>query len=506
MLLFALPALGFVLADPMMSLIDSACCGQVSSLQLAALGPTTALFNFVFQLLSFIGIATTNLVARSTHSSSSNTNATIIDKTESTYISPGSIALITSMQLALFFGCIAAAFLFLLGPSLLSSMGTPSQLLPIGISYLRIRAVAAPCVLISAVASGACMGQQNSLTPFLIVVASGMMNGVGDVWLVMKLGLGAAGAALATVVAQCAAAAAFLYYLNHSHTDTTGSKNQKWIRMHWEKFLSPPDIYSIKEIFSVGSAILARTLFGMAAYFLMTVRATKLGVFASATHQIAMQMFWFLSYFAEPLNLAAQSTIARDLALIHQADDNNIGNNDSNDASESNKALQNSLLQTIKNREKIKSKVLLLLSSGAITGLLLSALLFLCLTKAAFLFSRDTAVLKSVASPAIVLPAMAAIAVCSVMMVFDGVSVGSGSLRHLPVGNALGLMMTIATLQYTATTTTTNTSTHASSILGLGGVWIALCMFYITRIAVHVVYYSTVGRKSPRNVFATSNT
>jgi hypothetical protein len=66
--------------------------------------------------------------------------------------------------------------------------------------------------------------------------------------------------------------------------------------------------------------------------------------------------------------------------------------------------------------------------------------------------------------------------------------------------------MTIATLQYTATTTTTNTSTHASSILGLGGVWIALCMFYITRIAVHVVYYSTVGRKSPRNVFATSNT
>jgi putative MATE family efflux protein len=454
MLLFALPALGFVLADPMMSLIDSACCGQVSSLQLAALGPTTALFNFVFQLLSFIGIATTNLVARSTHSSSSNTNATIIDKTESTYISPGSIALITSMQLALFFGCIAAAFLFLLGPSLLSSMGTPSQLLPIGISYLRIRAVAAPCVLISAVASGACMGQQNSLTPFLIVVASGMMNGVGDVWLVMKLGLGAAGAALATVVAQCAAAAAFLYYLNHSHTDTTGSKNQKWIRMHWEKFLSPPDIYSIKEIFSVGSAILARTLFGMAAYFLMTVRATKLGVFASATHQIAMQMFWFLSYFAEPLNLAAQSTIARDLALIHQADDNNIGNNDSNDASESNKALQNSLLQTVKNREKIKSKVLLLLSSGAITGLLLSALLFLCLTKAAFLFSRDTAVLKSVASPAIVLPAMAAIAACSVMMVFDGVSVGSGSLRHLPVGNALGLMMTIATLQYTATTTT----------------------------------------------------
>lgn len=352
------------------------------------------------------------------------------------------------------------------------------------------------------------MGQQNSLTPFLIVVASGVMNGVGDVWLVMKMGQGAAGAALATVVAQFAAAVAFLYYLNYKHTDTdhgtnnTSIKNQKWVRMHWEKFLSPPDIPTIKDIFSVGSAILARTLFGMAAYFLMTVRATKLGVFAAATHQIAMQTFWFLSYFAEPLNLAAQSTIARDVALIQQADTNSSihssGYDGSNVTSSSNK-----VLQSTKCRENIKSKAILLLSSGAITGLFLSALLFFCLTKTAFLFSRDPAVLHAVASPAIVFPAMVAIAVCSVMMVFDGLSVGSGLMSHLPVGNALGLFMTIATLHYT-----TINSTHvssSSSTLGLGGVWVALCMFYITRIAVHVVFYWVVGRKSFRNVFITTN-
>ncbi len=36
---------------------------QVSSLQLAALGPNTALFNLVFQVFSFCGVATTNVIA-----------------------------------------------------------------------------------------------------------------------------------------------------------------------------------------------------------------------------------------------------------------------------------------------------------------------------------------------------------------------------------------------------------------------------------------------------------
>lgn len=46
----ALPALGTVLADPLMSLVDTACVGQLSSVELAALGPNTAIFNFVFQV------------------------------------------------------------------------------------------------------------------------------------------------------------------------------------------------------------------------------------------------------------------------------------------------------------------------------------------------------------------------------------------------------------------------------------------------------------------------
>lgn len=39
------------LSDPLMSLIDTGCVGQTGSIQLAALGPNTSIFNFVFQVL-----------------------------------------------------------------------------------------------------------------------------------------------------------------------------------------------------------------------------------------------------------------------------------------------------------------------------------------------------------------------------------------------------------------------------------------------------------------------
>ena len=46
----AVPSLGAVLADPLISLVDTACVGQVSSVQLASLGPNTAIFNLIFQV------------------------------------------------------------------------------------------------------------------------------------------------------------------------------------------------------------------------------------------------------------------------------------------------------------------------------------------------------------------------------------------------------------------------------------------------------------------------
>lgn len=51
----------------------------------------------------------------------------------------------------------------------------------------------------------------------------------------------------------------------------------------------------------------------MGVYTLLTVAASMDGVLTVATHQIALQVFWFLTYFVDPLFVAATSFIARDI-------------------------------------------------------------------------------------------------------------------------------------------------------------------------------------------------
>ena len=63
-LAICVPAMGAILADPVMSLVDTACIGRISSVQLAALAPNTAVFNFVFAALYFLQTAVTALCAR----------------------------------------------------------------------------------------------------------------------------------------------------------------------------------------------------------------------------------------------------------------------------------------------------------------------------------------------------------------------------------------------------------------------------------------------------------
>lgn len=46
----------------------------------------------------------------------------------------------------------------------------------------------------------------------------------------------------------------------------------------------------MREFLDVAVTLIARTIFGMGAYFAMTVSATQLGTTAIATHQVAMQV------------------------------------------------------------------------------------------------------------------------------------------------------------------------------------------------------------------------
>jgi|AntAceMinimDraft_12_1070368.scaffolds.fasta_scaffold37319_1 MATE family multidrug resistance protein len=284
----AIPALGSLLADPLMSLIDTAVVGQHSSTSLAALGPNTAVFQIVFQLFSFLSITTTGMVARAC---ADGDNKTVRR------------ALANSTILALTFGGATCLGLNLFSAQVLQAMGCSPDLVVAAMPYLKIRAFAIPAVLFCTSAQGGCLGQQDARTPLLIFLVAGLINGFGDFWAVQPWGLdmGLKGAAYATLAAQYISAAIFFIVLTRRRMLPV-----KW--KHWRL----PSMNEMRDITAISGMLLLGSLCRMGVYTMMTMTALALGTMTMAAHQVALQIFWTLTYFVDPLFVAATSFIARD--------------------------------------------------------------------------------------------------------------------------------------------------------------------------------------------------
>ena len=145
----ALPALGTVLADPLMSLVDTACVGQISAIQLAALGPNTAIFNMVFAIFGVMGAALANSMARQSLKAFGLTKDEKQRRREA-----NETVLSHTLVSAVLLGVAVMAMLLTCGPTLLRWMGTSSHVMTAALQYLYVRALATPAVLFIAVSQG----------------------------------------------------------------------------------------------------------------------------------------------------------------------------------------------------------------------------------------------------------------------------------------------------------------------------------------------------------------
>lgn len=420
----ALPALVVVISDPLQTLVDSACLGQYSTIHLAAIGPNTAIYNSLFQLCTFLGVTTAHAVARDQEIKS-------------------------TVGMALFLACVLGsgamvALSAMGGTILVDMMGTDARVVPYALEYMMTRAMGIPCVLVMNVFQGLCLGLQDTISPMMVCGLVTLLNVLGDSVLVLWCGMGARGAAMATVGAQ-AVGLVYMVYLIKKKEHHTG---KEYIPSSLGDLHSSMKGTEMKTFGTVGGALIARTAAGMAAYFAMATSAMGMGIFAAAAHQVAMQMFWFISYFPEPLSMAAQTLIARDHT---------------------------------KHPVAARQWAWRLVSTGSLVGMALSVVTVATLTWGTCLFSPDIAIQQTVQSLASL--GGLAIALCSILMMFDGISIGSGALAHLPIGVAAGLVVVLGILY-----------SNFSFAEGLKGVWWALNGFYATRLLIHLLYYFIFSR------------
>ncbi|MDH5502758.1 MAG: MATE family efflux transporter, partial [Acidimicrobiia bacterium] len=194
----AIPALGTLAADPLVSLIDTAFVGRLGTVSLAALAINAAVFSVAFMAFNFLAYGTTPLIARAW---GRNDQASVARTTTQ------------ALVLAVALGLLATSILLVGSHQWLAVLQTPPEAFPEALTYLRIRALAAPAVLIITAANGAFRGQQDTLTPLRVTLGLNLANVIGDAILIFGLGWGVGGAAAATVLAQWLGAVWFLRLL-----------------------------------------------------------------------------------------------------------------------------------------------------------------------------------------------------------------------------------------------------------------------------------------------------
>lgn len=122
----------------------------------------------------------------------------------------------TAAAMALGGGAIIMALGIAFSPQLLGWMGTPADVLPHAVSYIRIYFAGMIPSLIYNIGSGLLRAVGDSRRPLYFLIVACLTNIVLDILLVLGFEMGVAGAALATILSQAVSAVLVVYTLSHS--------------------------------------------------------------------------------------------------------------------------------------------------------------------------------------------------------------------------------------------------------------------------------------------------
>ena len=275
----AVPALGAMLADPLVSLVDTAFVGRLGATPLAALGIATAILSLSFWAFIFFSYGVTPLVSHAIGEGDRPRAARIIGS-----------ALLAAAAL----GVVISVFLIGFAGQLTDLMGAREEVHAHATAYLRIRSLAAPAVLVILLGHGAFRGHQDTRIPLLVTIGFNSVNVILDPILIFWVGWGLQGAAIATVVAQSLGAIWFVR-LMHKRLGA------EFREIRWDESI---------RLLRAGRDVVIRSTAIAIAYTATARAAAALGSAQIAAHLVAVQILLLLSHVSDSLSVAAQTLVA----------------------------------------------------------------------------------------------------------------------------------------------------------------------------------------------------
>lgn len=364
----AVPAFGALVAEPLFVMADSAIVGHLGTAQLAGLGVASALLTTAVSIFVFLAYATTAAVARRV--GAGDLQAAIRQGVD-------------GIWLALLLGLAVIAVVLPLAPAIVDLLGASTTAAPYATTYLRISSLGIPAMLVVLAATGVLRGLQDTKTPLYVAVAGFIANAALNAGLVYGAGLGIAGSAWGTVIAQCGMAAAYLVVVIRGAREHSAPLR--------------PDATGIRASAQAGLPLLVRTLSLRAILMIATAVAARLGDADIAAHQIILSLWSLLAFALDAIAIAGQAIIGRYLG----ADD----------------------------PQGARDACRRMVQWGIAVGLALGLLVVVARPLFLPLFTGDS-VVRDAALPALLVVALSQ-PICGVVFVLDGVLMGAGDGPYL---------------------------------------------------------------------------
>ena len=267
----AVPAFLALVAEPLFLLADAAIVGHLGTPQLAGLGIAAVVLQTAVGLCVFLAYGTTASVARRV--GAGDQKGALVQGVDGVWLAVLIGVVVTVLGLAL------------TGP-LVGAFGAGSSVEGFATTYLRIAWLGTIPLLVMLATTGVLRGLQDTRTPLVVAVLGNGVNIVLNLLLVYGVGafdgLGIAGSAIGTVLAQVLSALALLVVVVRGARASGASL--------------APDLPGIRSAGRAGVPLVIRTI-TLRASLLVTTVAVTVGAsgpdrtVALATHQIAITLW-----------------------------------------------------------------------------------------------------------------------------------------------------------------------------------------------------------------------
>jgi putative MATE family efflux protein len=372
----AIPAFGALVAEPLFLLADAAIVGRIGTVPLGGLGVASQALTTLVSISIFLAYGTTAAVARQL--GAGHRQAAIRLGVDGIWLA-----------VAIGIGVLALGWPF--APEIVRIFGATPEVSQGAVTYLRISLFGAPSMLVILAGTGVLRGLQDTRTPLAVAVAANALNIALNATFVLGLGLGLAGSAWGTVIAQSAGACAYLAVV------ARGAR-RAGVGL-------AVDRAGLRTSATAATGLIARTLALQVALVVTTAVAAHQGDEAIAAHQIAFRIWIFLALALDAIAIAGQAITGRclgagDVAGARAATNRMIG-------------------------------------WGVAYGAFFGALLLLARPLLPGLFAASPGV-RGLLLPILVVAALQQ-PVAGVVFVLDGVLIGAGDQNYLAVAGVIGL-------------------------------------------------------------------